>query len=69
MVVRICLPPWCAIANANDDGRILEMKGAVRCGAIVGNASLMSFSRGGERAVDEEDGALSLSRRPEEMQR
>jgi hypothetical protein len=43
------------------------MKGAVRCGAIVGNASLMSFSRGGERAVDEEDGALSLCHRPEEM--
>ena len=26
---------------------LLAMKGAVRCGAIVGNASLMSFSRGG----------------------
>jgi hypothetical protein len=48
---------------------LLAMKGAVRCGAVVGSASLMSFSWGGERAVDEEDSALSLCRRPEEMWR
>ena len=56
----ICLPPWCAIANANGDGRSYwRWRG--RC--------VVAPSWEGERAVDEEDGALSLCHRPEEMQR